>query len=567
MLDRLLGTETEYAIRFRPADGVKHPGNEVLFEAIRNAVTDLVHTSPGQGIADAVRRRVFTENGGSLYYEFVPRAQEGGLVEAGTPEVRGPGQLVLYVRAQDRLLAEAVRRAEDALRARGLPGELALLKNCRDARGHVYGAQESYEVDLARGWPLWLWRASVLAALPFAVLAGLVHWAMLLGMLVVALPTGALVLCAVVVLVLLGRTHPDDAERFAERWGRLFDALGAAEVAVAHVVLTPPTFVAALGLHVAAFRPYRRQAMGFLVSRSVVTGAGTLEEDGSFTLSEKAGGIRRVMRWTVMSGDRGLLEIGHLVKPLHAVGWFDWRGVARLFQRRQRLQLGMSDANLCQVAEYLKVGTTALVLDLVDAGRLADAPVPAEPVRALQFLASDPTLTAEIPLEGGGRVTALELQRFYLERAEAWLRESPAVSLEARRVVDLWRAVLDTLATEPDALVGRLDWVTKRHLLAETGDLEHAARKKVDLRYHELGTGYHAWLDEAGATVRLVGDDEADRARREPPADTPASDRGALVRELSGLDADARIGWDHARVGGAVRGRIIRFDASRRRTP
>jgi proteasome accessory factor A len=325
--------------------------------------------------------------------------------------------------------------------------------------------------------------------------------------------------------------------------------------------------VAALGLHLAAFRPYRRQAMGFLVSRCVISGAGTLEDDGAFTLSEKAGGIRRIMRWTVMSGDRGLFEIGHLVKPLHAVGWFDWRGVAKLFQRRQRLQLGLSDANLCQVAEYLKVGATALVLDLVDAGRLGDAPVPADPVRALQFLASDPDLSAEIPLEGGGRMTALELQRYYLGRAEEWLREEPAVSLEARRVVDLWRSVLDALATSPSSLVGRLDWVTKRQLLHETADLEHDARKKVDLRYHELGTGYHAWLDEAGATVRLVGDDEADRARREPPDDTPAADRGALVRELSGLDTEARIGWDHARVGGAMSGRIIRFDASRRRKP
>jgi Pup amidohydrolase len=567
VLDRLLGTETEYAIRFRPADGVTHPGNEVLFEAIRAAVADLVHTRPGQGIADTVRRRVFTENGGSLYYEFVPRAQEGGLVEAGTPECRGPGQLVLYVRAQDRLLAEAVKRAEDALRARGLQGELALLKNCRDAVGHVYGAQESYEVDVARGPMLWIWRLSVLLALPFAVVAGLVHWGMLLGMLVVALPTGGLVLCAVVLLVLLGRTHPDDAERYADRWGRVFDVLGMVEVAVAHVVLTPPTFVAAAGLHLAGFRPYRQQAMAFLVSRCVLSGAGTLEDDGCFTLSEKAGGIRRVMRWTVRSGDRGLIEIGHLVKPLHAVGWFDWRGVARLFHRRQRLQLGLSDSNLCQVAEFLKIGSTALVLDLVDAGRLTDAPVPVDPIRGLQFLASDPDLTAEIPLVGGGRATALGLQRYYLERAEEWLRESPAVSLEARRVVDLWRCTLDDLSRHPASLVGQLDWVTKRQLLLETEGLEQDARKKVDLRYHELGTGYHAWLDEAGASVRLVGDEEADRARREPPPDSPAADRGALVRELAGADTEARIGWDHARVGGTMGARIIRFDTSRRKKP
>lgn len=563
--DRLLGTETEYAIRFRPAEGVRHPGNEVLFDAIRDAVGTLVHTRPGHGIADAVRRRVFTENGGSLYYEFVPRAQEGGLVEAGTPECRGPAQLLLYVCAQDRLLAEAVRRAEVTLRRRGLAGELALLKNCRDAAGHTYGAQESYEVDLAGGAWLWVWRATVLVALPFALMAGLVHWTMLLLMLLVALPAGAVVLAAVLAMVLLGRTHADDAERYAERWARLFDGLGALEMAVAHVSLTPPTLIAALGLRLVAFRPYRREALGFLVSRSALSGAGTLEADGRFGLSEKVSGIRRLMRWTVRSDDKGLLEIGHLVKPLHAVAWLDWRGVLGLFRRRQRLQLGLADANLCQVAEFVKIGTTALVLDLVETGWLGDAPRPADPVGAAKALALDPSFTTRVPLRDGGSATALELQRYYLGRAEAWLEGSPAVSLEAFQVVKRWKEVLDELEQHPATLVGRLDWVTKRHLLAEAGDLDDAARKKVDLRYHELGSGYHAWLEEAGVVERLVRDEDADHATREPPEGTPAVARGRLVRALSSAGTDARVGWEVARVGPVVGGKVIRFDEGRRR--
>ena len=116
----------------------------------------------------------------------------------------------------------------------------------------------------------------------------------------------------------------------------------------------------------------------------MVTGAGTLFPDDGFGLSEKAPSVRRVWRWTVHAEDRGIYEIGHLCKPLLALSWFDVKGVPRLFRRRQRLQIGMSDANLCEVAEYLKVATTSLVLDLAEAGRLQDAPALADPVGAAQ---------------------------------------------------------------------------------------------------------------------------------------------------------------------------------------
>ncbi|HHO54022.1 MAG TPA: hypothetical protein ENK18_24910 [Deltaproteobacteria bacterium] len=552
MLRRLLGTETEYAIRFSPEPGVDHPGNEVLFSAIQEAVGSLVCTRPGQGLLDTMRHRVFTENGGSLYYEFMPRSPEGGLVEAGTPECRTPAQLLCYQRAQDRLLRTATHQAQHALARRGIDGQLALLKNCRDAQGNVYGAQENYEAILCSGPGRLLWALAVCAALPLALLAALIHLGLIISVLSLVVP---LLFVGVFALAMSG--HEDAVER-CMRW---FDWIGWIERPIATALYFPAVVWMAGAVRALAFRPYRRGALGFLVSRCVVTGAGTLGDDGQLVLSEKALAIRRLTRCTVDPDDRGLLEVGHLMKPLGALAWLDWRSVVALFRPRQRLQLGLSDANLCDVAELLKIGTTALVLDLVEAGQLDDAPVPADPVAACHAIARDPTLRRAIPLRGGGHATALQLQRFYQRRAEAWLAQTDTISIDAHGIVTRWGWVLDQLESDPDALFGHLDWITKAKLLDEASELEPAMRKKIDLRYHELGSGYHAWLDEAGLCPRLVADAEIERATRQPPPDTPASQRGRLIRSLSKAGTDAAVSWSTIKTGG----KIIHLDEARRR--
>src|SRR5205085_4820003 len=158
MLSRLLGLETEYAIRYTPKDRERRPGNDVIYRAIAAAVRRLVTAQPGERGVDSGREQLFLQNGGALYYEFFPQALKGGLLEASTPECCGPSQLLLYQKAEEALLLRALPMAEEALRSRGYDGEIGLLKNCRDAQGHVYGAQENYEVEVAHGIPLFLYR-------------------------------------------------------------------------------------------------------------------------------------------------------------------------------------------------------------------------------------------------------------------------------------------------------------------------------------------------------------------------------------------------------------------------
>lgn len=568
MLRRLLGLETEYAIRYTPAPGCDRPSNRILYDALVDAIGQIVPTRPGtmgQG-----RPRIFTANGGAFCYESLPYAPHGGLIEGGTPECRGPGQLLLYQRAQDALLSEACQRAEISLHRQGHHGTLGVLKNCRDAEGHVYGAQENYEAVFAEGASLWLYRIGLAALGPLiaALIVSLWTLTAALGVLIIALGMVG-TLAAVLLLGLIPPLRRALSWVQARPWYRgLVEEpelrLGRAAMYFELAFMWPLTTSHALLMRAFAFRPVRRQIAGFLVSRPVLTGAGTLMEDDHFGLSEKGPAIRRLIRSSVHPDNRPLFDTGNLMKGIALPFLFQFRPYLDLFKRRQRLQLGLSDANLAQVAEYLKIGTTALMIDLAEAGALDGVPQPTQPIRALHAWISDPTLTATAPCRAGQgpiqALTALQVQRAYLDALIAHLDDSQTDHLEAREIARLWGEALDALADDPGALLGRLDWVSKRYLLETAGPgAGPAGRKKIDLRYHELGDGLYAELERADLCPTLVSEAELAHAKGNPPEDSPAKIRGRLIQALADRQLDVKIGWDVVRIGGPVGGKVVRL--------
>jgi Pup amidohydrolase len=554
LFDRLLGQETEYAIRFSPERC--HPGNDVIYDALASAIGSRVKSEPGLYLE---LPQIFIENGGAFHYECAPYCNEGGLIEGATPECRGPAQLLLYQKAQEALLLDSIAEAERILGASGFPGKLGLLKNCRDAAGHVYGAQESFHVGLAKGLGLLFYRLALAALLP------------LLAVIVVAYQVSSIVVTSVTVvctfsLRLVAALPPLRRRGFLA--GLEMDrrtvsrVIGRSNYWLTYAVTFP--FIAAYSalLRLVAFRSIRRRATAFLVSRPIFSGAGTLDGSGRFLLSEKATAIGRTMKLSMRPSDRAIFDTGNLTKPALFATHFYWAPLRDLFRRKQRLQMGLADSNMLQEAEFLKAGSTALVLDMVEDGFLADAPRLERPVAALHAFVSDPALEARVATDRGP-MTALEIQNYYVGRAEEFVRGSKATSLEALEVVRLWRTVLRSLeAREMNALVGRVDWVTKRYLLESCADeRDPALLKTVDLRYHELGEGYAAKLERNGFSRRLVGLEDVARATIDPPEGTPAFTRGRFIRAREQSLAAVRISWASARIGGPLQGTIVRFPA------
>lgn len=548
-LSRLVGLETEYAIRF--SSDAPHPGNDRIYRAIKEAIADGLATRPGRSAAG--RDQFFTENGGAFYYEFLPQCLSGGLIEGATPECRGPTQALLYQRAQEALLQEALPSAQFRLARDHSEGEVGLLKNSRDAEDHVYGSQENYEVDIASGWRLASLRLGMVLLLPVL----LVQLVLVLALLIV-LTVGALGWFLIAACVPSLRHHVRWLDASEPR--DIEQALGKFSLYLSLAIMWPLAIPLCALLRLFAFSRLRRGLLPFLISRTLITGSGSVAEDRQFHLAEKATAVVRVMRWTPLPADRSIFDVGNLLKSFCAPFNGQVAPLLGMFRRRQRLQLGVGDSNRCQLAEFLKVGTTTLVIDMIEDGFL-EPPAPLQrPIDALHAVATDPTLRRPLATRDG-EMTALELQRFYCQQAREYLQQCQTPSLEAHRVVQLWEETLDHLASgELALLVGQVDWISKRFLLEECGADEDAdVLKTLDLRYHELGCGYYERLHGALDEADLVTPEAIHQAKSAPPSDTPAHFRGRLIRDRANSLAPMTISWESARIGPRLKGEIIPF--------
>lgn len=196
-----------------------------------------------------------------------------------------------------------------------------------------------------------------------------------------------------------------------------------------------------------------------------------------------------------------------------------------------RLHVIIGDANMSQQANFLKLATTSLVLDAIEAGVDFDDLRLQDPVAELKLVSRDLTLTHELTLVDGQTITAIDLQREYRGRVAA-------VSDVDKRAWDMWGKILDDLERDPLSTSDRLDWTAKwaliRGYLDRGVNLGDAKLKAVDLQYSDIDPAkslYHA-LVRAGRMRTLVSYDEIERASATPPETSRAYFRGRVAKEF-----------------------------------
>ncbi|AGT92773.1 Pup deamidase/depupylase [Rhodococcus sp. WS1] len=215
----------------------------------------------------------------------------------------------------------------------------------------------------------------------------------------------------------------------------------------------------------------------------------------------------------------------------------------------RRLHVIIGDANLAEMSTYLKVGTTALVLDLIEAGvDLTDLQL-ARPVTAVHHISHDPTLRKTVALADGRELTGLALQRIYLERVSKFLDREADRDPRADDIVAKWAMVLDLLERDPMECANILDWPAKLRLLEGFRNREGLAWSAprlhlVDLQYSDvrLDKGLYNRLVARGSMERLVTEQQVLDAVTNPPTDTRAYFRGECLRRF-GADI-AAASWD-----------------------
>ncbi len=217
-------------------------------------------------------------------------------------------------------------------------------------------------------------------------------------------------------------------------------------------------------------------------------------------------------------------------------------------QKYRRLHVIVGDANMSEVATYLKVGTTAIVLAMIEDDALGDDWLLGHPVPAIRQISHDPTLTRAVQLADGRRATALEIQWGLFERARKYEQSHGLDAVDNQvgaDVLDRWEHVLAGLERNPDSVAHQVDWVAKRRLVdgyAARHDLEpgSAKLKAIDLQYHDMRVERCLAL-RAGLDT-LVTDAEATHAMTAPPTSTRAYFRGRCLEKFGSEIVAAN--WD-----------------------
>jgi proteasome accessory factor A len=217
----------------------------------------------------------------------------------------------------------------------------------------------------------------------------------------------------------------------------------------------------------------------------------------------------------------------------------------------RRLHVIIGDANLAEISTYLKIGTTSLVLAMIEDRFLSRDLSIDGPVAALRAVSHDPTLRQTITLQDGRTLTGVQLQLEYLDLAKKYVEDRYGSDADPQTadVLARWESVLDRLERDPMTCASELDWVAKLKLLESYRDRDglawdDAKLHLIDLQYSDIRPekGLYHRLVKAGRIERLLDDESVDAAKHEPPTDTRAYFRGRCLEKYAANVAAAS--WD-----------------------
>ncbi len=283
----------------------------------------------------------------------------------------------------------------------------------------------------------------------------------------------------------------------------------------------------------------------FLITRQILDGTGYWDDDGTFFLSQRA----RIF------GRNAHESLGY---PL-AVG-VKYEGY------EPRIHLIYGDSNMLDVTTFLKMGTTSLMLALVEDGELPPIAIHF-PLQELDHVARSGPMERVVCLMNGDMMSAHQIQTIYWKAARRLVSKSQFQSDETKAemelVLKLWEQALNAIEhNDIDWMLGRIDWATKRWLVdrelmkrrSADSSVRAGIRGDICLMYHLINGPrvlqkrmQNVWRDK-----RLATDVEIMHAMNNPPQGTRAQYRSAVIR--AAIDGCMHYGlavdWHHVSVRG-----------------
>ncbi len=303
------------------------------------------------------------------------------------------------------------------------------------------------------------------------------------------------------------------------------------------------------------FARYTEVLIPFLVSRQIYAGAGKVLQTARgpiFSISQRAEHI-----WEGVSSatTRSRPIINSRDEP-HADA-----------EKYRRLHVIVGDSNMSEYTNFLKVGTTAIMLRMLeDPGVLLRDLSIENPIRAIREISHDLECKRRVRLSNGRELSALEIQQEYCDRAEKYA-ESPGLPPEEMRALQMWRHVLDGLATDPLSLGRECDWVIKYNLIESfmtknSYSMNHPQVSLIDLQYHDISRerGIYYKLQKRDMVERMVDDGAIDKAIEVPPQTTRAKLRGEFIKRAKEKRRDFTVDWVHLKLNDQAQRTVLLKD-------
>jgi proteasome accessory factor A len=281
----------------------------------------------------------------------------------------------------------------------------------------------------------------------------------------------------------------------------------------------------------------------FLVSRQIYAGAGKLLQTARGAMYSIAQRAEHIWEGVSSATTRSRPIINTRDEP-HADA-----------ERYRRLHVIVGDSNMSEYTSFLKIGTTAIVLRMLEEDKGAWRDLTLEnPIRAIREISHDMTCQRKVRLANGRELSALDIQTEYLERARKFA-DRKGLSEQEQQALAMWEHVMKGLAADPLELGREVDWVIKYHLIeryrAKWGlPLTHPKVALLDLAYHDIDRNRSLYylLQRKGVVDRMATDDAIDAAVDTPPQTTRAKLRGEFIREAKSKKRDYTVDWVHLKL-------------------
>jgi proteasome accessory factor A len=235
-------------------------------------------------------------------------------------------------------------------------------------------------------------------------------------------------------------------------------------------------------------------------------------------------------------------------------------------EKYRRLHIIVGDSNMSEFATLMKVGVTAVVLSMIEEGYTVPNIELEDPVKAIREISRDTTLKRRVKLEDGRELTAIEIQRIYLEKASDYLATTTVDSI-TEDIVRKWEHILNKLEEDPMQLSRQIDWVIKKDLMISYMEKKDCGWDDprillMDLQYHDVNRsrGLYYVLEKMDMVERVVEEEDVQMAMNEPPQTTRAKIRGDFIRFAREKNRSYTVDWTYLKLNGYWEETILCMD-------